>query len=107
MKWKRLALRNGKERFCAPVRRPLLTAAKENGFQPHFSLDLSEKNGVEPPKRERFFGSADLTICTAIEYCMLGGVNDAPEHAEALIALLRRHGLRAKLNLIPFNPFPQ
>lgn len=42
-----------------------------------------------------------------IEYCMLGGVNDAPEQAEALIALLRRHGLRAKLNLIPFNPFPQ
>lgn len=42
-----------------------------------------------------------------IEYCMLGGVNDAPEQADALIALLRRHGLRAKLNLIPFNPFPQ
>ncbi|MBQ6656432.1 MAG: 23S rRNA (adenine(2503)-C(2))-methyltransferase RlmN [Ottowia sp.] len=42
-----------------------------------------------------------------IEYCMLGGVNDAPEQAEALTRLLRRHGLRAKLNLIPFNPFPQ
>ena len=41
-----------------------------------------------------------------IEYCMLGGVNDAPEQAEALIALLRRHSLRAKFNLIPFNPFP-
>lgn len=41
-----------------------------------------------------------------IEYCMLGGVNDGIEHADALIRLLRRHGLRAKLNLIPFNPFP-
>ncbi len=44
------------------------------------------------------------------EYCMLDGVNDAPEHAEALIALVRRHGqhgLRCKFNLIPFNPFPQ
>ena len=44
------------------------------------------------------------------EYCMLDGVNDQPEHAEALIALMRRHGadgLRAKFNLIPFNPFPQ
>ena len=41
-----------------------------------------------------------------IEYCMLGGVNDAPEQAEALMALLRRHSLRAKFNLIPFNPFP-
>ena len=44
------------------------------------------------------------------EYCMLDGVNDAPEHAQALIALIRRHaldGLRCKFNLIPFNPFPQ
>ena len=44
------------------------------------------------------------------EYCMLDGVNDQPEHAEALIALMRQHGadgLRAKFNLIPFNPFPQ
>ena len=44
------------------------------------------------------------------EYCMLDGVNDSAEHAQALIALMRRHGadgLRAKFNLIPFNPFPQ
>ena len=44
------------------------------------------------------------------EYCMLDGVNDTPEHARALIALMRRHaadGLRPKFNLIPFNPFPQ
>ncbi len=44
------------------------------------------------------------------EYCMLDGVNDAPEQARALIELMRQHaahGLRAKFNLIPFNPFPQ
>ena len=44
------------------------------------------------------------------EYCMLDGVNDAPEHAQALIDLVRAHaasGLRTKFNLIPFNPFPQ
>ncbi len=43
------------------------------------------------------------------EYCMLDGVNDQPEHAEQLIALVRRHGGRGvscKFNLIPFNPFP-
>ncbi|GAA6141201.1 23S rRNA (adenine(2503)-C(2))-methyltransferase RlmN [Hydrogenophaga sp. 5NK40-0174] len=43
------------------------------------------------------------------EYCMLDGVNDRPEDAQALIALLRRHGgngVPCKLNLIPFNPFP-
>ena len=43
------------------------------------------------------------------EYCMLDGVNDQAEHADALIALVRQHGragLRCKFNLIPFNPFP-
>jgi 23S rRNA (adenine2503-C2)-methyltransferase len=42
------------------------------------------------------------------EYCMLEGVNDQIEHAQELVALMRRHGakgLAAKLNLIPFNPF--
>ncbi|MEZ5707714.1 MAG: 23S rRNA (adenine(2503)-C(2))-methyltransferase RlmN [Burkholderiaceae bacterium] len=44
------------------------------------------------------------------EYCMLEGVNDQPEHANALLDLLKgRRGNRAvpcKINLIPFNPFP-
>ena len=40
------------------------------------------------------------------EYCMLDGVNDQPEHAQQLIALVREHGVRCKFNLIPFNPFP-
>jgi 23S rRNA (adenine2503-C2)-methyltransferase len=40
------------------------------------------------------------------EYCMLDGVNDRPEHARELVALMHRHaGLSAKFNLIPFNPF--
>jgi 23S rRNA (adenine2503-C2)-methyltransferase len=39
-----------------------------------------------------------------IEYVMLQGINDRPEDAEALIALLK--DLPNKLNLIPFNPFP-
>ena len=38
------------------------------------------------------------------EYCMLDGVNDAPEQAHALVALLRGR-VPCKLNLIPFNPF--
>ena len=41
------------------------------------------------------------------EYCMLDGVNDRASDAQALLDLLRRSGVRAKLNLIPFNPFPQ
>jgi 23S rRNA (adenine2503-C2)-methyltransferase len=38
------------------------------------------------------------------EYVMLGGENDAEADADRLVRLL--HGLRAKVNLIPFNPFP-
>ncbi|MDP3759504.1 MAG: 23S rRNA (adenine(2503)-C(2))-methyltransferase RlmN [Ramlibacter sp.] len=44
------------------------------------------------------------------EYCMLDGVNDQPEHARQLVDLLRHHGghgVSCKINLIPFNPFPQ
>lgn len=38
------------------------------------------------------------------EYVMLAGVNDSPALAHELVALLR--GVPAKVNLIPFNPFP-
>ena len=39
-----------------------------------------------------------------IEYTLMRGVNDQPEHAKALAVLLRP--LRCKVNLKPFNPFP-
>lgn len=39
-----------------------------------------------------------------MEYVMLKGVNDKPEHARQLVKLMK--GLPVKLNLIPFNPFP-
>lgn len=39
-----------------------------------------------------------------MEYVMLAGVNDTPQHARELIKILQ--GVRAKMNLIPFNPFP-
>ena len=40
------------------------------------------------------------------EYCMLDGVNDNSEQAHELLKLLRGK-VACKLNLIPFNPFPQ
>ena len=39
------------------------------------------------------------------EYVLLGGVNDQPEHARALVRLLR--GAHGKVNLIPLNPAPE
>jgi len=38
------------------------------------------------------------------EYVMLKGVNDSPAEAKALVQLLK--GVPAKINLIPFNPWP-
>lgn len=38
------------------------------------------------------------------EYVMLKGINDTPKHARELITLLQ--GIPAKVNLIPFNPWP-
>ena len=46
------------------------------------------------------------------EYTMMKGVNDRPEHARALVKLMRgvdaklQRDNTAKVNLIPFNPFP-
>jgi len=39
------------------------------------------------------------------EYVMLAGINDSVEHARELVQILR--DVPAKVNLIPFNPFPQ
>lgn len=38
------------------------------------------------------------------EYVMLKGVNDSPADAKKLVALIK--GIPAKINLIPFNPWP-
>lgn len=38
------------------------------------------------------------------EYVMIDGFNDAPEHARALVTLIR--GFPSHVNLIPYNPIP-
>ena len=56
----------------------------------------------------RYLPAAPRDFIT-FEYCMLDGVNDQPEHAQQLLALVKGHGARGvpcKINLIPFNPFP-
>ena len=52
----------------------------------------------------RYLDAAPRDFIT-FEYCMLDGVNDAPEQAAALVRLLKPR-LPCKINLIPFNPFP-
>ena len=40
------------------------------------------------------------------EYVMLAGKNDSDEDARELVRLIRKYKLPAKVNLIPFNPWP-
>ena len=58
-----------------------------------------------------------LTACAAypkasnsrritFEYVMLDGVNDSDDDARELVRLLKQYKLHAKVNLIPFNPWP-
>ena len=59
----------------------------------------------------RYLAHAPRDFIT-FEYCMLDGVNDQPEHAQALIDLVQpprdpSKRIHAKFNLIPFNPFPE
>jgi len=53
----------------------------------------------------RYLPAAPRDFVT-FEYCMLDGINDTLTHADALVALVREHGVPCKINLIPFNPFP-
>lgn len=52
---------------------------------------------------KQYFSKESKRVVT-FEYVMLKGVNDQPEHAHQLVKLLSQ--VPAKVNLIPFNPFP-
>ena len=57
---------------------------------------------------QRYLAFAPRDFIT-FEYCMLDGVNDSPELALQLAALVKSSGQGmgwCKFNLIPFNPFP-
>ena len=52
----------------------------------------------------RTYPAASNAKRITFEYVMLKGVNDSPADARALVRLLE--GIPAKINLIPFNPWP-
>ena len=52
----------------------------------------------------RAYPGLSNTNRVTFEYVMLKGVNDSPAEAKALVQLLK--GIPAKINLIPFNPWP-
>ncbi|MEN8259497.1 MAG: 23S rRNA (adenine(2503)-C(2))-methyltransferase RlmN [Pseudomonadota bacterium] len=53
---------------------------------------------------KRYIAGAPGRRKVTFEYVMLDGVNDSPAHAKALCKLLS--DVPSKVNLIPFNPFP-
>ncbi|TDU24306.1 23S rRNA m(2)A-2503 methyltransferase [Panacagrimonas perspica] len=53
----------------------------------------------------RYTAQRDHKMHIVYEYVMLDGVNDSPALARDLAKLL--NGMPAKVNLIPFNPFPE
>jgi 23S rRNA (adenine2503-C2)-methyltransferase len=52
----------------------------------------------------RAYPGASNARRVTFEYVMLKGVNDSPAEAKALVKLMQ--GVPAKINLIPFNPWP-
>ncbi|WP_285642975.1 23S rRNA (adenine(2503)-C(2))-methyltransferase RlmN [Pseudomonas sp. NBRC 100443] len=53
---------------------------------------------------QRYISRLGKERVLTVEYTLLKDVNDQPEHAEQMIALLKE--IPCKINLIPFNPFP-
>ena len=88
--------------------------------RPHLAISLAaptdELRDVLMPINKKWPLSELLNACKdfertlkpgerfTFEYVLLDGVNDTDEQARQLANLLNRHGLRAKVNLIPHNP---
>jgi 23S rRNA (adenine2503-C2)-methyltransferase len=89
------------------------------GHRPHLAISLAaptdELRDVLMPINRKWPLDELLAACEeferslkpgerfTFEYVMLDGVNDSDTHARQLANLLNRHGLRAKVNLIPHN----
>ena len=56
------------------------------------------------PSLYRFVEGGHSKKHVTVEYVMIDKVNDRPEHAHELVDLIG--DLPSKINLIPFNPFP-
>jgi len=93
---------------------PRLIAETRVNLAVSLSGTTEEQRARLMPVNRRWPLAALLGACRALplprrkritfEYVMLRGENDADADARRLVRLL--HGLRAKVNLIPFNPFP-
>lgn len=98
-----------------PVALAVSLHAPNDALRDHL-VPLNKKDGIDAllDACVRYLDRAPRDFVT-FEYCMLDGVNDTPELAHELVRLVSgeaasRRGkgrVPCKLNLIPFNPFPQ
>jgi len=78
--------------------------ATNNGLRDKL-VPLNRKHPIEKLlKACRDYPGASNARRITFEYVMLKGVNDSPAEAKALVRMLK--GIPAKINLIPFNPWP-
>ena len=70
-------------------------------------VPLNRKYGIEELLEAcaAYPGASNARRIT-FEYVMLKDKNDSDEDARELVRLIKRHKLPAKVNLIPFNPWP-
>ena len=70
-------------------------------------VPLNRKYGIEELLQAcaDYPGASNARRIT-FEYVMLKDKNDSDEHAHELVRLLKQYDLPAKVNLIPFNPWP-
>ena len=95
----------GLTRFVDEVEEPIRLALSLHAANPLLRSQLMPVNDRYPladvlAECRRYFELRRRKVF--VEYVMLGGVNDSPEHARELVALLDREVF--KVNLIPYNP---
>ena len=70
-------------------------------------VPLNKKYGIEQLLAAcAAYPGANNARRITFEYVMLAGKNDSDEDARELVRLIRHYRLPAKVNLIPFNPWP-
>jgi len=70
-------------------------------------VPLNKKYGIEELLEAcAAYPGANNARRITFEYVMLKGMNDSDEDARELVRLIRKYKLPAKVNLIPFNPWP-
>ena len=95
----------GLTRFVDEVEEPIRLALSLHAANPLLRSELMPVNDRYPlsdvlAECRRYFELRHRKVF--VEYVMLGGVNDSPEHARELAELLDREVF--KVNLIPYNP---